>query len=80
MARTIGKAGFKMKGMNFGNSPAKQVDLTKKKGKGPRAKVKKTDFEKMSYAEQERYMNEEHHSIVPTFSDHIDDAMRKKKK
>ena len=24
MARTIGKAGFKMKGMDFGNSPVKQ--------------------------------------------------------
>ena len=36
------KSGFKMKGMDFGNSPTK-VDLTKKTGLGPRAKKKKDD-------------------------------------
>jgi len=55
-----------------------RTDLTKKPV-GPRATKKKSDFEKMSYAEQEKYMNEEHHSIVPTFSDHMQDALNKKK-
>ena len=48
----MARSAFKMKGFGgFGNSPAKQVDLTKKKGKGPRAEVKKTDWEKMSYTQ-----------------------------
>ena len=33
------KSGFKMKGMDFGNSPVK-IDLTKKTGLGPRADKK----------------------------------------
>ena len=59
--------------------PVRSEDYLTKTPTGPRAKVKKTDWEKMSHAEQEKYMNEEHHSIVPTFSDFMDDAMRKKK-
>ena len=77
----MARSAFKMKGFGgFGNSPAKQVDLTKKKGKGPRAEVKKTDWEKMSYEEQEAYMNEKHHGIVPRIHDFIEDAQNKKKK
>ena len=60
--------GFKMKGPSLYKTPV-----------GPVAEVKKTDFEKMSYAEQEKYMNEKHHSIVPTMSDFIYSARHKNK-
>ncbi len=57
------KGGFPFK------SPAKQtVDLTKKTGLGPRAKVKKTELEKMTEEEYQRHMNDEHHGNVPTFT------------
>ena len=63
------RSGFKMKGMDFGNSPVRnKVDLTKKTGKGPRAGVKKTELEKMTEEEYQRYMNDKHHSNIPTFT------------
>ena len=43
------------------------------------SKPTKTAFDKKPYAEQERYMNEEHHSIVPKIGDFINDAQNKKK-
>jgi len=63
---------FKMKGFRGFH------DLFKKQS-GPKATKKLTDFEKMSYAEQEKYMNEKHHSIVPTMSDFIHSARHKNK-
>ena len=45
-----------------------KTDLTKKTGKGPRAEVKKTELEKMTEEEYQRYMNDKHHNIVPTFT------------
>ena len=65
-------------GFPFKSSPAK-VDLTKKTGKGPRAEVKKTKLEKMTEEEYQRYMNDKHHSIVPTINDFISDAQNKQK-
>jgi len=55
------------------------MDYLSKLPAGPVAEVKKTDFEKMSHAEQEEYMNEKHHSIVPTMSDFIHSARHKNK-
>jgi hypothetical protein len=44
---------FKMKGFSgFGNSPMK-VDLTKKEGSGPRAKIKKLSKEEREKLEEE---------------------------
>jgi len=57
------KVGKKGEGFPFKSSPAK-VDLTKKTGTGPKAEVKKT----MTEDEYQRYMNDKHHSIVPTFT------------
>ena len=54
-------------GFPFKSSPAK-IDLTKKTGMGPRATVKKTELEKMTEEEYQKYMNEKHHSNVPTFT------------
>lgn len=57
----------------------KSTDYLTKTPTGPRATRKLTDFEKMSYAEQEKYMNEKHHSIAPTMSDFIHSARHKNK-
>ena len=52
------KSGFKMKGMDFGNSPVrKEVDLTKKTGLGPRATVKPRQFDEKEDATLERMEN-----------------------
>ena len=50
------RSGFKMKGMDFGNSPMKQkVDLTKKTGLGPRAGKKPKKI--TSQDEEQAYEN-----------------------
>mgnify|MGYP003645869035 CR=1 FL=1 len=44
-----------------------------------KAEVKKTKFEKMTEEEYQEYMNEKHHSNVPTINDFIGDAQNKQK-
>jgi len=74
-----------MKGFGgYVSSPAKQ----KTDGKGPvrkpnptvKAEVKKTKFEKMTEEEYQEYMNEKHHSNVPTFANSDDPHKKVKKK
>jgi len=45
-----------------------KTDLTKKVNPTTKAEVKKTKLEKMTQEEYQRYMNDTHHSIVPTFT------------
>jgi len=75
---------FKMKGFSgFGNSPAKkndngeeEVDLTKKKGLGPRATKK--PFDREEFEEYTRVMQGMEN--VDLFSDTVHDLIKKNKK
>tara|TARA_B100000900_G_scaffold225713_1_gene191572 strand:+ start:200 stop:523 length:324 start_codon:yes stop_codon:yes gene_type:complete len=69
-------SGFKMKGFSgFGNSPAK-VDLTKKKGLGPRAKKK--DFDRKKFEEYTRVMQGMENTREELFSDEMTHNIVKK--
>ena len=74
------KRGAAPKFKDLGSTPAKEkVNLTKKQV-GPVAEKIKTDWDKMSDYEKERYMNDKHISIVPRMSDFIYSAIHNKKK